>query len=137
VCIPVVGPLKAALDAAARHKSAVLVLTTKAGRAWTEDGFRASWRQACTKAGIDGLAVHDLRGTAATRLALAGCTEVEIAVFSGLSLATAREILDRHYLSRDPAIADSAGAKLAKVAEAGTKLPTGQTGPTGGTAKAQ
>jgi hypothetical protein len=52
-----------------------------------------------------------------------------------------REILDKHYLNRDPTIADSAGAKLAKAAEGGTKLPTalptGQPGPTGGTRKAE
>jgi integrase len=141
VCIPVVGPLKTALDAAAKNKQAVLILTTKAGHAWTEDGFRASWRKACTNAGIDGLTFHDLRGTAVTRLALAGCTEAEIAVFTGLSLASVREILDKHYLNRDPTIADSAGAKLAKVAEGGTKLPTalptGQPGTKEGTAKAQ
>jgi integrase len=139
VCIPVVGPLKSALDAAAKSKRAVLILTTKSGHAWTEDGFRASWRKACTKAGIDGLTFHDLRGTAVTRLALGKCTEAEIAVFTGLSLSGVREILDRHYLNRDPAIADSAGEKLAKVAEGGTKLPTalptGQTVPTGRTGK--
>ena len=134
---PLLWPLKAALDGAAKQKRSPLILTTKSGRAWTEDGFRASWRKVCTNAGIDGLTFHDLRGTAVTRLAIAKCTEAEIAIFTGLSLAGVRENLDRHYLNRDPAIADSAGAKLAKVAESGTKLPTGQTGKSGRTAKAE
>jgi hypothetical protein len=57
---------------------------------------------------------HDLRGTAVTRLALAGCTEAEIATITGLSLRSVRTILDAHYLHRDPALGDSAISKLEK-----------------------
>ena len=39
-----------------------------------------------------GLTFHDLRGTAVTRLALAECTEAEIAVVTGLSLSDVRDI---------------------------------------------
>ena len=42
---------------------------------------------------------HDLRGTAVTRLALAGCTEAEIATITGHSLRDVRAILDTHYLA--------------------------------------
>jgi integrase len=122
VRIKVVGPLKEALDAAAKQKRSPLILTTKAGCAWTADGFRSSWRKACAKAGIEGLTFHDLRGTSVTRLALAGCSEPEIGVYAGLSLVSVREILDTHYLSRDPAIADNASDKLAKLAEKGTNF---------------
>jgi hypothetical protein len=38
----------------------------------------------------------DLRGTAVTLLALAGCTEAEIATISGHSLRDVRSILDAH-----------------------------------------
>ena len=64
---------------------------------------------------------HDLLGTAVTRLAFAGCTEAEIAIYTGLSLDDVRSILTKHYLNRDPAIAENAAAKLAKLAEARTK----------------
>jgi hypothetical protein len=57
---------------------------------------------------------NDLRGTAVTRLALAGCTEAEIATITGHSLRRVRSILDAHYLHRDPALADRAIAKLEK-----------------------
>jgi hypothetical protein len=57
---------------------------------------------------------HDLRGTAVTRLALAGCTEAEIATITGLSLRNVRAILDTHYLNRDPALAVNAIRKLEK-----------------------
>ena len=50
-----------------------------------------------------------------TRLALAGCTEAEIATISGHSLRAVRAILDTHYLSRDPALGESAIRKLEMV----------------------
>ena len=62
---------------------------------------------------------HDLRGTAVTRLALAECTEAEIATITGHSLRSVRALLDAHYLNRDPALGDSAITKL----ETRTKTP--------------
>ena len=61
---------------------------------------------------MTGLTFHDLRGTAVTRLALAGCTEAEIATITGHSLRDVRSILDANYLHRDPALAESAIRKL-------------------------
>jgi|SRR6202048_296204 integrase len=110
VVIPVGAPLKAALDAATKHGPIILSSTDK--RPWTPDGFRASWRKACAKVGIAGVTFNDLRGTAVTRLALAGCTEPEIATITGHSLRDVRSILDAHYLHRDPALAESAIRKL-------------------------
>ena len=102
------------LDAAAKTKRGTTILTSTDKKAWTSDGFRASWRKACQKAGIIGLTFNDLRGTAVTRLALAGCTEAEIATITGHSLRDIHSILDAHYLHRDPALADSAIRKLEK-----------------------
>ena len=110
VTIPVGEPVKAALQKI--KKRSTVILTTKAGQAWTPDGFRASWRKACAKAGIEGLTFHDLRGSAVTRLALVGCTEAEIAAITGLSMRDVSDILDAHYLSRDVALAESAIKKL-------------------------
>lgn len=117
VVIPVGGPLKAMINATVRRSTIMLV--TAAGTPWTPDGFRVSWRKACAKAGIADLTFNDLRGTAVTRLALASCTEAEIATLTGHSLRDVRSILDSHYLARDPALAVSAIKKL----EAGTKTP--------------
>jgi len=117
VVIPVGAPLKAALDAT--PKRSTLILNTSDGKPWTSDGFRTSWRKGCRKAGVQGVTFHDLRGTAVTRLALVGATEPEIATITGLSLQSVRAILDAHYLKRDPALGDSAIAKL----ERGTKMP--------------
>jgi len=101
VSIPVGAPLKAALDAALRRGP--MILTSSEHRPWTSDGFRASWRKSSAKAGIVGVTFNDLRGTAVTRLALAGCTEAEIATITGHSLRDVHSILDAHYLHRDPA----------------------------------
>jgi integrase len=114
---PVGTPLKTALEAASRCST--IMLTNKDGHPWTSDGFRASWRKACAAAGVVGVTFNDLRGTAVTRLALAQCTEAEIATITGHSLRDVRSILDAHYLHRDPALAESAIRKLEK----GTKTP--------------
>ena len=51
------------------------------------DGFRTSSGKA--KIGIVGLTLNDLRGTSVKRLALAGCTEAEIATITGHNLRRA------------------------------------------------
>lgn len=125
VVVPVGAPLKAALDAAKAKLAAIpegkprplTILATTDGTPWTESGFRASWRKACAKAGVVGVTFHDLRGTAVTRLALAGCTAPEIATITGHSLRDVGAILDSHYLNRDPRLAESAIRKLERRTE--------------------
>jgi integrase len=114
VVIPVGAPLKLALDKTLKRSTVILVNSD--GAPWSPDGFRSSWRKAC---GVVGVTFNDLRGTAVTRLALAECTEAEIATITGHSLRDVRSILDAHYLNRDPALAESAIRKLEK----GTKSP--------------
>jgi integrase len=111
------APLKATLDAT--PKRCPIMLTNSDGKPWTSDGFRASWGKACKAAGVVGVTFNDLRGTAVTRLALAECTEAEIATITGHSLRSVRAILDTHYLNRDPALGESAIRKL----EQRTKTP--------------
>jgi integrase len=110
VVIPVGAPLKAALDAT--PKQSPLILVNSDGRPWTPDGFRSSWRKACAAAGVVGVTFHDLRGTAATRLAIVGCNEIEIATLTGHAIRDVRSILDANYLHRDRKLAESAVRKL-------------------------
>lgn len=121
VSLPVSDVLKAALDEAAKHKKSSVILTNVSGRPWTQDGFRTSWGRAVAKAQITGLTFHDIRGTAVTRLAIAGATVPEIASVTGHSLSDVRSILDSHYLHRDPELARSAIAKL-EAKRSGTKI---------------
>lgn len=120
--VPVGESLRLALEAAkaARIQMAgeevkldqLTILATLNGTAWTADGFRTSWGRACAKAGVFGVTFHDLRGTAVTRLAIAGCSTAEIATITGHSLKDVEAILDAHYLKRDSAMATSAIRKL-------------------------
>ncbi len=122
VVVPVAEPLKRVLDAMKR--TAVTIMTTQRGIPWTPDGFRVSWGKAVAKAKIEGLTFHDLRGTAVTRLAIAGCTVPEIASITGHSAADVQSILDKHYLHRDIALAENAIRKLErsqKKAEGGSE----------------
>jgi integrase len=108
--VPVGTPLRERLDAMTRLGA--VILTNAYGAPWTSDGFRTSWAKACIKAGIDELTFHDLRGSAVTRLAIAGCSVPEIAAITGHSLKDVEDILDKHYLSRDQALAETAIRKL-------------------------
>lgn len=115
VMIPVGRPLKMVLDALfAERKPNPLdrILLNSFGEPWTESGFRASFRKTCALAGIQGLTFHDIRGTAVTRLALAGASIPQIVTFTGHSLRDAEAILDAHYLNRDPKLAEEALRKL-------------------------
>lgn len=120
VTIPASEQLRAVLDATPRK--AVTILTTTDNTSWTADGFRTTWGKTLKKAGIDGLTFHDLRGTAVTRLALAGATEAEIATITGHSLRDVGAILDAHYLTRDSGLAEAAIRKR-EAHERGTKIP--------------
>jgi integrase len=111
VAIPVSADLRTVLECIPRRSP--VMLTNSRGLTWTSDGFRTSWGKAATKAGIVDLHFHDLRGTAVTRLAEAGCTTPEIAAITGHSLKAVEAILDR-YLARTRGLALSAIAKLEK-----------------------
>jgi integrase len=110
VTVPVGAPLKAMLDATPRIST--VIISSQDGRPYTSDGFRASWRKTCKRAGIIGLTFHDLRGTAVSRLARSGATEIEIATITGHAVGSAKSIVDKHYLDRAPAMAVSAIKKL-------------------------
>jgi integrase len=115
VAVPVAGPLRAMLDrkmAALMPKPGDPILTNSKGKAWTSEGFQSSWSKACARLGIEGLTFNDLRGTAVTRLALAGCSVPEIASLTGHSLKDVHTILDAHYLHRDPGLAAAAIVKM-------------------------
>ncbi|WP_425419764.1 tyrosine-type recombinase/integrase [Oricola indica] len=84
-----------------------LVLTTKTKLPWKARYFKAQWEAATKAAGISDLHFHDLRGTAITLLAQAGCSTPQIAAITGHSLKTVTTILDK-YLARTPALAEGA-----------------------------
>lgn len=109
VYIPCVQPLRAMLDTIPRR--ATVILTQKSGRAWRGTTFNKIWNDTCKAAGIEGLHFHDLRGTAVTWLAEAGCKTTEIATITGHSLNNCENILGA-YFARTNRIAETAMAKF-------------------------
>lgn len=112
--IPVTQRLKAALTKARANRTeveATTILTRPDGQPWKVDHFRHAWRAVTQAAGLDGLRFNDLRGTAVTELADAGCTSIEIAAITGHSLKSVDGILE-HYLARTTAQGNSAIVKL-------------------------
>lgn len=116
VSLPAQGALAILLDSIPRK--AETILTNKAGSRWTDRHFRAEFQKAVTKAAqasphldFADLHFHDLRGTAITALADAGCTAIQIAAFTGHSVTGITDIL-RKYLKRTTAQAAASMAKL-------------------------
>jgi integrase len=106
VAVPAVGPLKIALDtewaraeaedATAKLRRAGHVLVTSRGTPW-RSGFASQFSKEKNKLGFALHHFHDLRGTAVTRLALAGCSMFEIASITGHSEKQVHAILEAHY----------------------------------------
>jgi integrase len=89
------------------ERRSTVILTTKTGQPWKSDYFKKQWRITSDAAGIQDLHFHDLRGTAVTMLAEAGCTVPQIASITGHSLRSVTDILDR-YLARTKGLSSSA-----------------------------
>lgn len=129
--IPCTPALRRMLDGIDR--SGALILTTKTGQPWKARYFKRQWELATGKAGIADLHFHDLRGTAVTMLAEAGCTTPQIAAITGHSLRTVSTILDK-YLARTRHLAQGAITLFqnAKATKFANRLQTGpQNGPKG------
>jgi integrase len=107
VTVPCTPALKASLDAIPRN--AAVILTTVTGRPWKPRHFKSQWAKAAAAAGVDatGLHFHDLRGTAVTLLAEAGCTVPEIASITGHPMQSAERIIEK-YMSRTRGLASRA-----------------------------
>lgn len=103
--------LKHMLDRMKPLAKGTVILTNARGAGWKPNAFRLAWGRAFDAAGLSGLTFHDLRGTAVTMLAEAGCTVPEIAAITGHSLKGADAILER-YLSRTRGLALAGILKL-------------------------
>lgn len=110
VVVPIGSPLRFELGARDGRRGTLLV--NSYGEPWTAEGFRTAWRRCCEAAHVTGLTFHNLRGTAVTRLALAGCTVAEVAAITGHSMLDVHQILDAHYMGGKIELAERAIAKL-------------------------
>ena len=116
VDMPVTSDLKKILDDERKRAKAATILSNN-GKPWAinKEGqpvhFDHQWRKAIIAAGVNGLHMHDLRGTACTRLAEAGATPSEIAAMLGWTVTTVNRMLDT-YQAMTAALSNSAVAKL-------------------------
>lgn len=128
--IPCTRALRGMLDGIDRR--AAVILTTKEGRPLTARYFGHQWERAMAGAGLETspLHFHDLRGTAVTMLAKAGCSIAQIVAITQHSLATATRILEV-YLSPTKHLANQAIAQFenAKETEFANRLQTSATAP--------
>jgi hypothetical protein len=126
VAVPLTPQLEARLaEIQARRRSAgpVVMFPTERrlvldahGRPYTRERFGDDWREVRAHAATAhpeaaGKLFMDLRDTAITRLALAGCTVPEIRAITGHSMPTIHQVL-QHYLALDDRMADAAIARL-------------------------
>jgi len=109
VFVPLLPEAKAVLVAlreerrvliAANKIPSAFVLTNAQGKPWAKNGLTLAFVRAAKAASVEGRTLHDLRGTAATRLALAEVADEDIADIMGWSPAKVRGIM-RRYVSRD------------------------------------
>ncbi|MBV5259056.1 tyrosine-type recombinase/integrase [Synechococcus moorigangaii CMS01] len=87
----------------ATPKKGVQILLNTRNHPWTASGFKTQFGKAKEKAKISGKRFHDLRGTAATTLCLAGLDHRELADILGWSEKRVAD-MRRRYVSREAII---------------------------------
>lgn len=108
VDVPVVAPLREALDAGPLGK--VTLLEAKRGAPFTPKGFYNLMKRACKKAGLDHCSPHGLRKSAARRCYLAGCSDAEGMEITGHK--TLKEYQRYAGIGARPEVADAAMSKV-------------------------
>ncbi len=131
VAIPCTPALRGMLDGMKRQGA--VILTTSTGRPYKARYFGRQWDDAFAKSGLEGTDLHfnDLRGTAVTLLAQAGCTIPQIVAITKHSLESATRILEV-YLDPTRHLAEQAISLFenASATEFANRLQTGpQIGP--------
>lgn len=102
--VPLTAEAKSIVDELSRERSALIdagrvptafVLTTEKGTKWLPPSLTQAFIRAASSAGVE-KRLHDLRGTAATRLIRAGCTTLEVATIMGWEERSVERILYRY-----------------------------------------
>jgi integrase len=108
VDVPVVAPLREALDAGPLGVSTLL--ETKSGVPFTPKGFYGMMKKACIAAGIPHCSPHGLRKSAARRCREAGCSDDE-----GMAITGHKTVKEYRRYAGDSGLADRADAAMAKM----------------------
>lgn len=117
--IPVTPAMARIIDKVPQDQ--MLIFVNSHGGAWDEKQLSKQVTLYRRKAGLDEqLRLYDARGTACTRLMMAGATLQEIAVHMAWSIKTAAMMIET-YARLDPSVSDSILIRLAQ-AKSGTSL---------------
>lgn len=104
-----IGPLKVVIDAEMERCGGVgPVLKNALGGPWQGSSFQTMFSRMKNKLGFTRLHFHDLRGSAVTRLRIAGCTIAQICSVTGHSEKEAERILNAHYMGGQQELAEQA-----------------------------
>lgn len=90
------------------------ILTNYSGDPFSKSSLESLWKRFRKKHKhiMEGTTLHGLRKTTVRRLAVSGCTVMEIAALLGWSLKTVNLMLDNHYYTDKSTVALSAIGKL-------------------------
>jgi integrase len=106
-----IEPLKSMLDAG--FEMGEVIVKNSRGKPWTGvESFSSMFGKVTEEIGIKDLTFHDTRGSAVTRLSVAGCSIMQIAAVTGHPQASAQAILTASYLGGTAELAEQAMAIL-------------------------
>lgn len=80
-----------------RQNQSRYILLSYNGEPWHEDKFCHAWGRLKKRLKLEHITPHGLRKTTVTRLAVVGCSVMEISALLGWSLHTVQSMLDGHY----------------------------------------
>ena len=106
--LPIHPRLKATLEVSSSNYRTIVA--NRSGEGYSAGGFGNLIREAAREAGVQGRSAHGLRKSAATRLADAGCTEVQIQAVTGHK--TTKELAKYIEARNQRLLAEAAMAKI-------------------------
>lgn len=112
IIIPMTSTLQIWYDS--RKNNRPYLLTSYSGDKFSKNSLSKVWRRFKRKHNgkFDDVTLHGLRKTTVTRLAMAGCTVMEIAAILGWSIKTVNRMLEDHYFTDKYSVAQGAIEKV-------------------------
>lgn len=105
VVVPMTEALRDVLDAIPRSPKSMTVLNSRRQLPWSEPGLESALQRARAASGIEGLRIHDMRGTAATHFIREGLDDRDIATVLGWEEKRVAEIRRRYVSGQEIGLA--------------------------------
>lgn len=105
VVVPMTEALRDVLAAIPRSPKSVTVLNSRRKLPWSEPGLESALQRARADSGVEGLRIHDMRGTAATHFIREGLDDRDIATILGWEEKRVTEIRRRYVSGQEIGLA--------------------------------